>query len=373
MKFFQLKPIVHTFSCCQDFINEFSLGKTDFILASKSNYAKHFQHLNLDLQAKVVFKSDYGPGEPTDLMCESIMDEVRTGHYTRIIAIGGGAVIDLAKVLAVTGEASIDDLYQQVPNLEKRRKLVIVPTTCGTGSEVTNISILSRTRINTKAGLVSDALFPDDAVLIPELLTDLPFSVFATSSLDALVHAVESALSPKANEMTRIFSYQAITMILRGYCKIVEYGDQMRTSLMHDFLLASTYAGIAFSNAGCATVHALSYPLGTICHVPHGESNYAIFPGVIQKYQQLKPEGEILILAGVVAEALSCHSDDWFEALDALLSRILRRKHLHEYGVEKADLVSYTESVLTNQQRLLNNSFIPVNRDDILDIYQSLF
>lgn len=371
MELFRISPVLFKFENCKEFTEIFQIQESDFILASKSSYLRYFQ--NLKLKARVVFKNDYGSGEPTDVMCETIMKELRKGTYTRIIAIGGGAVIDIAKVLSIAGEESIDELYQKAPLLEKRRKLIVVPTTCGTGSEVTNISILSRTRLNTKVGLISDNLFPDSAALIPELLEELPYSVFATSSLDAFVHGVESTLSPKANKITRMFSYQSIQIILRGYREIEAHGKQARISLLGDFLLASTYAGIAFGNAGCAAVHALSYPLGTTHHVPHGESNYAIFSGVIRKYQQMKPEGELIILADIISKSLSCDRREAFIALENLLSHILTRKPLHEYGVKQSELALFTDSVLSNQQRLLSNSFIPLSGQDILEIYQSLY
>lgn len=372
MNLITIKPNLCKFTTCRDFVEEFHIGEQDFILASKSTYLKHFKDLNLN--ATVAFKSDYGPGEPTDIMCEAIMTDVLKSGCNRIIAIGGGAVIDIAKVLAVAGAGdTMDDLYDKAPDLTRVRDLIIVPTTCGTGSEVTAISILSRIRLNTKLGLVSPALYPDHAVLIPELLDDLPFSVFATSSLDALIHAIESALSPKANEVTRMFSYQAIDMILRGYRTIAEQGKDARTPLLDDFLLASTYAGIAFGNAGCAAVHALSYPLGADRHVAHGESNYAIFSGVIRKYREIRTDGELAVLGAKIAAILDCTEESAFDALETLLENILCRKPLHEYGVSEADLVTYTESVLQNQTRLLSNNFVSLSREDILDIYQSLY
>lgn len=372
MNLITIKPNLCKFDNCQDFATEFQINGQDFILASKSTYLKHLG--DLDLKATVAFKSDYGPGEPTDIMCEAIMADVQKSGCKRIIAIGGGAVIDIAKVLAVAGEGdTMDDLYAKAPNLTRTRGLIIVPTTCGTGSEVTNISILSRVRLNTKLGLVSPSLYPDNAVLIPELLEDLPFSVFATSSLDALIHAIESALSPKGNAVTRMFSYQAIDMILRGYRTIAEQGQEARTPLLEDFLLASTYAGIAFGNAGCAAVHALSYPLGADRHVAHGESNYAIFPGVIHKYREIRTDGELAVLGGKIASILGCGEDQGFEALETLLENILSRKPLREYGVTEADLETYTDSVLKNQTRLLFNNFVPLSREDILDIYQRLY
>ena len=176
--------------------------------------------------------------------------------------------------------------------LTKARRLIIIPTTCGTGSEVTNISILNRTRLGTKQGLVSPAMFADHAVLIPEFLQSLPYSVFATSSIDALIHAVESYLSPSATPYTEMYSLQAMQDILRGYCQIAERGQHARFQSSAEYLRASNYAGIAFSNSGCAAVHAMSYALGGKYHVAHGESNYQFFTDVLRKYQEKKPDGK---------------------------------------------------------------------------------
>ena len=139
-------------------------------------------------------------------------------------------------------------------------------------------------------------MYADEAVLVPELLNGLPFAVFATSSIDALVHAVESSLSPKATPFTKLFGYKAIEMIIRGYQEIAANGPDARLPLMKDFLIASNYAGIAFGTAGCAAVHATSYPLGGTYHVAHGESNYAMFTGVLKNYMEIRQDGEIAVM-----------------------------------------------------------------------------
>lgn len=180
-------------------------------------------------------------------MVDAILEEAHKADYRRVIAIGGGTVLDIAKVLAVSGAERVDELYEQAPDrLGKKHELILIPTTCGTGSEVTNIAIMARTRLGTKLGLVGPAMYADHAVLIPELLEGLPFGVFATSSIDALVHAVESSLSPKATPYTKLFGYKAIEMIIRGYQKIAAEGREARIPLLGDFLLASNYAGLAF-------------------------------------------------------------------------------------------------------------------------------
>ena len=255
----------------------------------------------------------------------------------------------------------------------KDKELVLVPTTCGTGSEVTNISILALNSRGTKKGLANDQMYADSAVLIPELLEGLPDYVFATSSIDALIHAIESSLSPKGNSYTRLFGYKAIEMILKGYMVIRDQGMAARKPLLGEFMMASNYAGIAFGNAGCAAVHALSYPLGATYHVAHGESNYAMFTGVMKNYLELKTDGEIAVLTEFIANILGCKTEDVFEELEKLLNVLIPKKALHEYGVKEEELEIFTDSVMENQQRLMANNFVPLDRERVLKIYRELF
>lgn len=366
-----LRPILHSFTSCAAFVEEFKPGKGDLVLTNEYIYKPYFDALRLDVD--VIYQEGYGAGEPTDVMVDAILAEAAKKPCARVIAIGGGTIIDIAKVMAVADGAGVDSLYDAMPGLQKKRELIIIPTTCGTGSEITNLSILNRTRLGTKMGLVSEALYPDHAVLIPELLHNLPFGVFATSSLDALVHAVESALSPKATPTTRLFSEQAITMIIRGYQQIAAHGPEARTPLIGDFLLASTYAGIAFGTSGVGAVHALSYPLGGTYHLPHGEVNYEMFTGVLKNYMEIKQDGAIAQVNALLCTLLGCPAASVYDALETLLNRILPKKPLRAYGVTQEDLLAFTESVMTTQGRLMANNFVPLDKARVLKIYQELY
>ena len=365
------KPELHRFSSCKEFVEEFRLGASDLILTNEYIYQPYFGAMNLE--CAVLYQEQYGMGEPTDVMAEAILRDAAATGCNRVVAIGGGTVIDIAKVLAVGGGESIDELYGMAPELPKRREVVLIPTACGTGSEVTNISIMARTRIGTKLGLVSPAMYADYAVLIPQLLEGLPFKVFAASSIDALVHAVESALSPKATPYTKLFGYKAIEMIIRGYQTIAKKGPESRFSLLNDFLLASNYAGLAFGTAGCAAVHANSYPLGGKYHVAHGESNYAMFTGVLKNYMELRRDGEIAVLNQYLADLLGCMPDVVYDELEKLLDQILPKRPLREYGVTREDLPVFAHSVVTEQGRLMANNFVPLDEARVLKIYQELF
>ena len=244
---FEVKPTIQICDTCAELAQAFELGPKDLILTNEYIYNPYFGPLNLP--CPTIFQEKYGTGEPSDEMVAAIYNDMPK-DVTRIIAVGGGTVVDIAKVLSLKTVTPILDLYDGKIPLEKGKELVLVPTTCGTGSEVTNLSILALISLNTKKGLGAPCMFGDKAVLVPELLKTLPLSVFATSSIDALIHSIESSLSPKANPITELFGYKAIEIILKGYMEIRDKGPEARIPLLKDFLLASTYGGIAFGNAG---------------------------------------------------------------------------------------------------------------------------
>lgn len=374
MQQLMIRPTIHKFDTAKGFAEGFSLGKGDLILTNQYIYEPYFG--SLGLSCDVIYQEKYGSGEPSDDMAEAIYADIYAPGKEapkRIIAIGGGTILDLAKLYALKQTSPILDLYDGRIPVEKDKKLILVPTTCGTGSEMTNISILALNSRGTKKGLANDQMYADDAVLIPQLLEGLPDYVFSTSSIDALIHAIESSLSPKGNVYTRMFGYRAIEMIINGYKVIRDQGMEARKPLLADFMLASNYAGIAFGNAGCAAVHALSYPLGATYHVAHGESNYAMFTGVMKNYMELKTDGEIAVRNRFLADLLECPVRYVYEELEKLLNVLIPKKALHEYGVTEAQLSEFADSVMENQGRLMANNFVPLDRERVYKIYRELW
>ncbi len=368
---FRIVPTIYQADTCREFCEKFQVGERDLILTEPFIFDGYFKdYIN---GATVLYLNNYGEGEPTDLMVEAIYQDIKDLPYKRVIAVGGGSVIDISKLLVQETISPVVQLYDQIIPTHKVKELIIVPTTCGTGSEVTNVAVIGLTAKNTKLGLQTDEEFADYAVLIPELLQGLPFRFFATSSIDALIHAIESLVSPKATAFSEMYSEQAIRLILNGYLKIADEGEEARLPLIKDFLLASAYAGIAFGNAGCAAVHAMSMPFSGAHHVPHGEANYVIFTGVFKAYNLLQPEGKIQALNAILAEVLGCGSAQVYESLEALLDKILKKKALHEYGVKEEELPVYTDIVMTKQGRLTANNYTQLDADQVLRIYRSLF
>lgn len=373
MKAFQVVPSIAEYPDFAAFARSAALGPEDLILTNEYIYKPGIEVLNLGCQT--LFQEKYGTGEPTDAMVDAILEELSSRAYDRIIAIGGGTVIDIAKVIAVAEKGDrVDDLYDRMAELKKVHPLTIVPTTCGTGSEVTNISIINRISRGVKQGIVSPSMFADQAALIPGLLMTLPYGVYATSSIDAMIHAVESFLSPNACPLSELFSEQALSLILPCWKAAADSGDKNGwKQYAAEFLRASNYAGIAFGNAGCAAVHALSYPFGGVHHVPHGEANQVMFAPVIRKYTEKQPVGKLNRLEAILAPLLGCEAGDALNELYRLMDRVLVRKPMREYGVTEDELPRYADTVVATQQRLLGNNYVPLTRDEILAIYESAF
>ncbi|TCO79521.1 4-hydroxybutyrate dehydrogenase [Marinisporobacter balticus] len=371
MKFFKLPTQIHKFDAFKGFAEAFEIGEGDLVLTHEFIYDPFMKPLNL--KADFLMQEKYGLGEPSDEMIDKILMEVVDKPYKRIIAIGGGTVIDIAKLLIFEDGKNAIDMFEKKIDFIKDKELIIVPTTCGTGSEVTNISIAEIKAKGTKMGLAIDELYADVAVLIPELVKGLPYKFFVYSSIDALIHAIESYVSPNANEFTQMISVRATEMILKGYLQIIEKGEEYRLEILEDFVVGSNYAGIAFGNTGVGAVHALSYPLGGTYHVPHGEANYQFFTEVFNTYNRLDPNGKIKELNRVLANLLNVEESDVYTALSGILDKLLSKNPLKEYGMKEEEIEGFTDAVIAGQQRLLANNYVPLSREEILNIYKNLY
>lgn len=373
MKAFSIKTDIEEYATFADYAKEAALGSKDLILCGEHTYKDYVAPLSLKVQT--LFYEKYGKGEPTDATVDGILNALCGKKFTRIIAIGGGTVIDIAKAVAVAGpKDTVDDLYDHVDKLKSYHPLTVVPTTCGTGSEVTNISVINRVSKGVKMGLASPAMLPEKAVLIESLLSSMPYKVFATSSIDAMVHSVESFLSPNACSISRLFSAEALVTILTAWKAAVAKGGQDAwKEYAADFLRASNWAGIGFGYAGCAAVHACAYPLGSVYHIPHGQSNQLMFASVMKKYKELQPVGSLNVLEELIGEALDVPAAKALEALYALMDQVLVSEPLKNFGVKAFDLPTFAHDVIASQQRLLRNNYIPLTEEDILTIYKAAF
>ncbi|MEG1584191.1 MAG: 4-hydroxybutyrate dehydrogenase [Anaerovorax sp.] len=372
MQALRVVPKVFYFDTFKEFHEEFKVGMDDLLVTNEWMYTPYVAPLGI--KTNVIYQEKFGAGEPSDEMVDAMAAEMKKFNFKRIIAFGGGTIVDICKVLALDVPAKSVDLFTGKVAPKKIKELVVVPTTCGTGSEVTNVSIAELKSLHTKKGLAVEETYADTAVLIPETIKGLPYKFFVTSSVDALIHAIESYLSPKASPFTEIYSLKAIEMIMAGYKEIVAHGENERLKYLKEFVLASNYAGIAFGNAGCGAVHALSYSIGGAFHVAHGEANYQFFTEVFKMYMKKNPTGKIVSATNILAEALGVDpKGDVYGELETFLNKLIMKKPLREYGMVEAQIDEFAKSTVENQQRLLANNYVPLSDAEVREIFANLY
>lgn len=378
MQTFKLGTKISLCDTFAEFAKEFNLNENDLVVTQSFMYEPFMKDLNLPCH--FVMQEKYGNGEPSDEMMNNILADIKGVNYDRVIAVGGGTVIDISKLFVLQGLDNVTDAFERKMPIVKEKSLVIVPTTCGTGSEVTNISIAEIKSKHTKMGLADDKILADDAVLIPEMLKGLPYKFYIYSAIDALIHATESYLSPKANDYTKLFSKEAIHIILNVFTNLVKNGEDYRFGCLREMLVASNFAGIAFGNAGCAAVHALSYPIGGNYHVPHGEANYQFFTEILKLYYKKDPNGRIQDLNSILVKELSlCEcvlegdQSVIYDKMDELLGNLISKRKLSSYGMKEVEIDTFTDNVIASQQRLLSNNYVPLSREEIRNVFVTLF
>lgn len=367
---FALRPQLHGHDTFAAFAEAHAVCARDLIFTQRILHDTFMK----DTPAQVLFYDDFCDGEPTDIAVDKMLAAVRELDFDRLIAIGGGSILDSAKVLALASDADVAGLFAAGVQPARTVGLVLIPTTCGTGCEVTCVSVFDFPAIGSKIGKAFDTGFADHAILIDELLSKIPYHIFATSSADALVHAMEIYLAPKANAYTDMFCMAAIRSILQGYMRIVRHGRGVIQQDAKVYLTASNMAGIALANILAGGVHAIAMHFGSAHHVPHGEATRLFLPSVFKIYHRKAPDGKIDDIAKVIAEVLELPADarDPFDALDTLLAQVVPTKRLRDYGMAEGDADRYAAKVIETQQRLLVNNYVALTSSDIAGVYTNL-
>jgi alcohol dehydrogenase class IV len=313
--------------------------------------------------------------DPPEAIVREAASLAQSAAVTAIIGFGGGSSLDVAKLVALLayGKERLEDIYGVNNVRHKRLPLALVPTTAGTGSEVTPIAVVT-TGSSEKKGVVSAVLLPDLALLDPELTISLPPIVTAATGLDAIVHAIEAFTSINANNnpISKHLARTAISLLTSAIQTAVKNGtDQTARS---DMLLGSMLAGQAFANSPVAAVHALAYPLGGHYHVPHGLSNALVLPHVLQFNNDVCGEA----YAELATIAFPCLAEMPLEArASAFIAEIQKLsramevpQRLRDVGVDPSDLTSLASDAM-KQTRLLINNPKPLTFDDAIQIYQN--
>jgi alcohol dehydrogenase class IV len=224
--------------------------------------------------------------DPSDaVIIEGVNQYISTG-CDGVLGIGGGSSLDAAKMISALAHSNkpIEKLVGMLKMKAPRAPLYLVPTTAGTGSEVTMVAVVTISSSNKKAVVVDPKLIPDAVALDPELMTGLPPNITAMTGVDALTHGIEAFLSKNATPATDKYAVMAIKLILKHLPRVYADGGNVESRMAMS--LASYYAGWAFSRAGLGYVHGIAHQLGTKYHIPHGLANGLVLPRVLDFYQQ---------------------------------------------------------------------------------------
>ena len=313
------------------------------------------------------------PDAPARLVDECAQ-VVRDKGCDVIIGIGGGSSLDVAKGASIlaTNKGTIVD-YAGI-DMVPRRGLpkILLPTTAGTGSEVTRAIVITDEAVNYKKVVYSDFALADLAIVDPLLTISLPPEITADTGLDALVHAIEAYVSTNATPFSDVLAIEAIKLIAENVPAAYARGDNLEARF--NMALAATFAGMAFISGGLGAVHALAYVLATECHLSHGRSNAVMLPYVVDynRIGNLNKYACITQAMGENTEGLSAYQAG--EKLVTNLSRLLDNLNiptkLGAYGISEADLPKLVEGAM-KQSRLFSTNPRELTEEDVKNIFAS--
>ena len=315
--------------------------------------------------------------DPPETIVLAALAAAKQAGCDGVIGFGGGSSMDVAKLIAVLikGQQQLGDIYGVDQISSDRTPLIQVPTTAGTGSEATMVSILTTSK-TTKAGIVSRLLLADRIILDPELSLALPAHITAATGIDAMVHAIEAFTSKRLkNPLSDMLACEALRLINGSLERAVADGSDIEAR--SNMLLGAMMAGQAFANAPVGAVHALAYPLGGIYHIPHGLSNSLVLPHVL-KFNAPQAAHWYGQLAPIIMPDIVLPEDDvavthlLAEHFLALAEKLGLPTTLKQMGIAEDGLALLAQQAIL-QQRLLINNPRDVTEQDALAIYQQAF
>ncbi|MGM7721777.1 iron-containing alcohol dehydrogenase [Metabacillus sp. Hm71] len=313
--------------------------------------------------------------EPTLENIEQVFGETASKNYDVLIGIGGGSVLDTIKILSVlkTNDASIEQLLGTDLVANPGVPTILIPTTSGTGAEVTPNAIVTLPDQELKVGIVSKYLLPTLVILDPVLTLKLPKPITAATGMDAFTHSLESFISTKANPISDMFALESIRLISSSIVEAYQNGESIEAR--EKMLVGSMYGGMALTSAGTAAVHALAYPLGGKYKIPHGVANSMLLPHVM-KYNMDAITDRLALVAepmGISVQGLSNSqlAEKVVEKIIEWTNVLEIPQDLKNYGVKEEELpeISVSASQVT---RLLNNNPKKLSLADIEAIYRQL-
>lgn len=316
---------------------------------------------------------DLVQADPPEAIILQAAEKAKGFEATGILGFGGGSSLDVAKLAALlaVGQEKLADIYGVGQVKGARLPLMLIPTTAGTGSEVTPISIVT-TGSHEKAGVVSPVLLPDAVILDPELTLGLPAPITAATGIDAMVHAIEAyaSASPNANPLSRMLAIEALRLMGPALERAVLDGQDL--AARSDMLLGAMLAGQAFANSPVAAVHALAYPIGGHFQIPHGLSNALVLPHVLRFNAVTAPAPYAALAPHLFPDLAGLTGQEAARAFADALADLARRcglpERLRDVGIPEDALDMMAEDAM-KQTRLLVNNPRPLSLADARAIY----
>lgn len=313
------------------------------------------------------------PAEPNYHEAQAIIDEFKEKKTDLILAIGGGSVMDVAKLASIlaTDEYTVKDLLDNPLLAKKQVKSLMIPTTAGTGAEATPNAIVGVPEKDLKIGIVNPEMIADYVILDGRMIKNLPKPIAAATGVDALCHAIECFTSAKANPISNTFALEALDLIMNNIIKACTNPEALDAK--QKMLLGSFYAGIAITASGTTGVHALSYPLGGKYHIAHGVSNAMLLVPVFKfnepAIQDLLAEAyDRVIRDGNRELSTSEKSGYMIEQLEMIVNKLEIPTSLKTFSVPKEDLEGLVAAGM-EVTRLLVNNRREITPDVARDIY----
>lgn len=315
------------------------------------------------------------PREPSVYDVKDLYAKLKDEKVQLIVAIGGGSVIDMAKMMSVamTNDKLADDIRADGAIKNPSLPMIAIPTTSGTGAEATANAIFLFPEEDLKVGIVNEYMIPDYVILDVENTCGLPPALTASTGVDALCHAMESYISTLSNPFCEMFSLKAIELICRSIEKAFKNGNDMQAR--EDMQLGSFYAGLCLTTSSTVAVHALSYPLGGKYHIPHGVSNAILLPFVMDVNMECCQEQYTVMAPYMIPDINNHPKEQWPKMVVDYLYTLMKKLEIPDkltgFGVEPEDLDYLTDNAVKVERLLLKNPK-KLTKDEIKNIYKKL-
>ncbi|MEC8100240.1 MAG: iron-containing alcohol dehydrogenase [Pseudomonadota bacterium] len=343
----------------------------------KLNIIEPLERALTDLQIRYKIFDDTMP-EPTAKSIENGVNALKNGSFDCIIAFGGGSPIDSAKAISLIASQGglIEDYKFPFINLDNNIPIIAIPTTAGTGSEVTKFTIITNEKTDEKMLCVGPAFMPVAAIVDYELTYSVPKRTTADTAIDSLTHAIEAFVSKKSNLFSDTQAISAMKLIAPNIRRA--YNNSKDQEAREKLMTGATLAGIAFSNSSVALVHGMSRPIGAFYHVPHGLSNAMLLPTVTEFSIPGSPDRY-----SKCAKAIGiANFDDNIEESNEKLLNELKKLNLDlevptigEFGVKKETFFDNINTMATQAiaSGSPNNNPIVPSHDELVSLYKKLW